>query len=220
MKLKSGIILFQAVAKVFQASGFSKSSPHMQTPQITFVLKKKKTLREAEYSHAAIHKVIQWLSTNHMESYQLRPRITEGHLHPRGGWSPIFLCLWPHSLGGMWGESSRPTDCPRAAPSPLVGSCCREATKTPGNSSLPTPLPLTLPPAHTSLGLFKPLGSWIIAWHCFEKTFCICFMAYSVFWKMMYSKQFLSILVYILCFSFSIYIKKMSRHHAFWFALI
>lgn len=141
-----------------------------------------------------------------------------GHLHPQEDWSPISLQLWPHSLERNVGGGQQAN---------WLFHSCFSGEEWQGSNWSPREPPHFLCPCvwnfhqHSFLGLFIPLGYWVIAWHCFERTFCVCTMAYCVFWKIMYSKQFLSTLVYILYFSISIYFKKkMSRQHAFSFALI
>lgn len=53
------------------------------------------------------------LARTTVERCKLYRRITpQEHLHPREDWSPIFLCLWPRSLGRkglVGGGGSRPT---------------------------------------------------------------------------------------------------------------
>ena len=84
--------------------------------------------------------------------WKFYPRITLGHLQPREFWPPIFLCLWPHSLGWTWKVGSRLTILQPPPPHPP-------------SPHLESPI---------SRQFFKCLGSCLIAWLCFERAFWIC----------------------------------------------
>lgn len=202
-KSKSGKMLVQRSHQLFSSGRFHKGPfSHPNTPNLC----KKNSQR------SWVLKCCHTQSDPVMEQAQTIvgrcKNNSVGHWHPQEDRSPISLHLWPHSLGRNVGGGQQANW--------LLHSCSLTFSEEEWQGSNWSPRePPHFPCScvwnfhqHSFLGLFIPLGYWVIAWLCFERTFCVCTMAYCVFWKIMYSKQFLSALVYILCFSISIYFKK------------